>query len=190
MSEIVKYESLKDKLITVDNQLVLLDKDVSLLYGINDPRKLKQQLKRNIDKFPKEYAYQVSDEVVEELVSQNVIPSKSSLGGHNPWVFTEKGLYMVATILKSPKATEATFAIIEIFAAIRELSRNITALAESTDKEKQMELSQRTSEILEDIIDVDIDETHADGNIVETETRFEFNLGFVKVSKSTKRKKE
>lgn len=141
MSEIVKYESLKDKLITIDNQLVLLDKDVAELYGV-EPRRLKEQLKRNIDKFPKEYAYQVANDTLDDVVSQNAIPSKSSLGGHNPWVFTEKGLYMVATILKSPQATEATFAIIETFAAIRELSRNINALAKTTDKETQKQLSE------------------------------------------------
>jgi hypothetical protein len=60
---------------------------------------LKEQLKRNIDKFLKDYAYQLSDKEVDYMVSQNAIPSKQSLGGHNPWIFTEKGLYMVATIL-------------------------------------------------------------------------------------------
>ena len=62
------------------------------------------------------------------MVSQNVTPSKQHFGGSLPYVFTEKGLYMVATILKSKKATEATFIIIETFAKVKELSRNINAI--------------------------------------------------------------
>jgi len=96
---------------------------VAELYTI-EPKKLRQQLKRNLDKFPQDYAFQISDEELELMVSQNVTPSKKQYGGTNPWVFTEKGLYMVATILKSKNAINATFIIIETFAKIKELSRN------------------------------------------------------------------
>ena len=95
--EVIKFNTFENKLIKINNQLVLLDKDVANLYEI-EPKKLRQQLKRNIEKFPKDYAYQLSDEEMEIMGSQNVTPSKKYFGGINPWVFTEKGLYMVATI--------------------------------------------------------------------------------------------
>jgi len=139
MSDIIKFETLESKLIRLKDTLVLLDKDVALLYEI-EPKKLRQQLKRNLDKFPSDYAYQVSDKELELMVSQNVTPSKKQYGGTNPWVFTEKGLYMVATILKSTNALNATFAIIETFAKIKELSRNLFLKINSTFNIKHSKL--------------------------------------------------
>ena len=75
MSDITKFETLEKKLILINNTLVLLDKDVAQLYEI-EPKRLREQLKRNIDKFPKDYAYQVSDEELKIMVSQNATPSK------------------------------------------------------------------------------------------------------------------
>lgn len=181
-------ESLENKLINLNEQPVLLDKDVAELYAY-EPIKLRQQIKRNIDKFPKSYAYQLSDAEVDILVSQNVIPSKKSLGGHNPWVFTEKGAYMAATILKSKKATEATFAIIETFAKIRELSRNIAAFENTKNEAEQNMLAKKSGEILADIIDVEPIIEKQDDDAIEIETRAEINLGIAKVSRTVKKKK-
>ena len=73
--EIVKFEKLESKLVSINNRVVLLDKDVALLYGI-EAKKLRQQLKRNIEKFPEDYAFQLSKEELDTMVSQNVTPSK------------------------------------------------------------------------------------------------------------------
>ncbi len=115
--EVMKFNTFENKLIQIRNCLVLMDKDVAQLYEI-EPKKLRQQLKRNIDKFPEDYAFQVDNDELAFLVSQNVTPSRKHFGGTSPWVFTEKGLYMVATILKSERATQATFTIIETFAKV------------------------------------------------------------------------
>ena len=88
----IKFETLESKLIYINDNFVLLDKDIAKLYDI-EPKKLRQQLKRNIDKFPKDYAFQLSDNQFEIMVSQNVTPSKQTFGGSLPYVFTEKGLY-------------------------------------------------------------------------------------------------
>jgi len=188
---IVKFETLESKLIKLRNSLVLLDKDVALLYEI-EPKKLRQQLKRNLDKFPKDYAYQVLDEELDLMVSQNVTPSKKQYGGTNPWVFTEKGLYMVATILKSKNALNATFTIIETFAKVKELSRNINNIMKTTDENTQKELAEKSNKILEEVIDIedDILEDEEDGEVIEITTKFEFNLGFAKVSQSIKKIKK
>lgn len=178
---IIKFETLESKLIKLENSLVLLDKDVAEFYAI-EPKKLRQQLKRNLDKFPKDYAYQITDEEMDFTGSQNVTPSKKQYGGTNPWVFTEKGLYMVATILKSPNALNATFTIIETFAKVKELSRNINNIMKTTDENVQKELAQKSNKILEEIIEIEPD-------ILET-IPFEFNLGFAKISRSIKKIKK
>lgn len=187
--KIVKIENLTKQLIVLDGEPILLDKDVAALYEV-EPIKLRQQLKRNIDKFPPEYARQATDEELERMVSQNVTPSKSIFGGHNPWLFTEKGLYMVATILKSPKATEATFAIIETFAKIRQLSRNLNQIEKVTDEDEQKALVAVSSRALEEIIDIEPEVIEENDETVETETRIEINLGIVKVSRATKKRKK
>lgn len=75
IQSIIKFESLENKLIKINDQLVLIDKDVANLYQV-EPKKLRQQLKRNIEKFPNDYAYQLNEEEFEIMVSQNVTPSK------------------------------------------------------------------------------------------------------------------
>ena len=189
--EITHFKTLENKLIKLKNKLVLLDKDIADLYEI-EPKRLREQLKRNIEKFPLDYAYQISDEELEFMVSQNATPSKKQYGGSNPWVFTEKGLYMVATILKSKNAISATFTIIETFAKVKELSRNINEIMKTQNEEKQKELALASNKILEDIIEIDSDilEDSEDGEVIETTTKFEFNLGFAKVSKSIKKIKK
>ncbi len=189
--EVLSFTTFENRLIKLNDNLVLLDKDVAQLYDI-EPKKLRQQLKRNIEKFPKDYAYQLTDEDVNIMGSQNVTPSKQYFGGTNPWVFTEKGLYMVATILKSKNAFNATFTIIETFAKIKKLSRNINAIVQTTDKNLQQQLAQQANKILEDIIEIepDILADEEDGEVIETTTKFEFNLGFAKVSRSIKKIKK
>ncbi len=188
---IIKFETIENKLIKYNNEWVLLDKDVATLYEI-EPKKLRQQVKRNSDKFPSDYASQLSETDLDIMVSQNVTPSKKHFGGSLPYVFTEKGLYMVATILKSDKATEATFTIIETFAKVKELSRNINAIMKTQDESKQKELAGKSNKILEDIIEIepDILANDEDGEVIETTTKFEFNLGFAKVSRSIKKIKK
>ena len=189
--KVVRFKTFESKLIKLRDKLVLLDKDVAELYQI-EPKKLRQQLKRNIEKFPNDYAFQMSDDELSLMVSQNVTPSKSYFGGTNPWVFTEKGLYMVATILKSKNALNATFAIIETFAKVKELSRNINGIMKTDDETIQKELAQKSNKLLEEIIEIEPDvlEDEEDGEVIETTTKFEFNLGFAKVSRSVKKIKK
>ena len=99
---------------------------------------------------------------------------------------------MVATILKSKNALNATFVIIETFAKIKELSSNINSIMQTTDKKLQHYFAQKSNKILEEIIYIepDILQDDEDGEIIETTTKFEFNLGFAKVSRSIKKIKK
>ena len=97
---------------------------------------------------------------------------------------------MLATILKSKNALDATFIIIETFAKVKELSRNINSIMKTTDENIQKEIAQKSNKILEEIIDIEPDALEDDGEVIETTTKFEFNLGFAKVSRSIKKIKK
>jgi len=188
---LVKFENLEDKLIKYKNELVLIDSDVAQLYGV-ETKRVNENVKKNLDKFPDEsYMIELSKDEWQLLKSDLTTSTK---GGKTkaPKVFTEKGLYMLATILKSESATNATLQIVETFAKIKELSRNINAIMKTTDEVMQQELANKSNKILEDVIDIDDDilEDEEDGEIIETKTKFEFNLGFAKVSRSIKKIKK
>ena len=99
-----------------------------------------------------------------------------------PKAFTENGLYMLATILKSGKATEATFAIIETFSKIRELSRNIKELSVIQDKSDQKSLMQKSGKLIAEILDEDLQTS-------DTETSIELNFAVLKFKHTIKKKK-
>jgi hypothetical protein len=101
----------------------------------------------------------------------------------NPKAFSEKGLYMLATILKSGKATQVTLAIIEAFAKLRELSRAVVELEETKDKNTQKSLMECSGEIMSELLYNGIEET-------DTETSLEINLALMKFKHTVKRKKK
>jgi len=190
--EITKFETLESKLIQINDTLVLVDKDVAELFKI-DTRRVNEAVKNNKEKFPNETYLIILNKEEKKYVVENFDHlSNLKYSPHNPKVFTEKGLYMLATILKSKVATQATIQIIETFSKIKELSRNINSIIKTTNEDIQKDLAQKSNLILEDIIDIEPDtlENNADEEIIETTTKFEFNLGFAKVSKSVKKIKK
>ncbi len=190
--EITKFKTLESKLIKIRDTLILIDKDVADLFEI-ETKHINEAVKNNIDKFPDEtYILELRKDEKIYVVENFDHLSKLKYSPHMPKAFTEKGLYMIATILKSEVATSATLQIIETFAQIKELSRNINAIMKTTDENTQKELAQKSNKILEEIIDIepDIFEDDEDGEVIETTTKFEFNLGFAKVSRSIKKIKK
>ena len=100
-----------------------------------------------------------------------------------PTAFPEKSLYMLATILKSPQAVQATLAIIETFSKIRELSRNIKTLSNINDKTEQENLMQKSGEIIAELFDDDLQTS-------DTETSIELNFAVLKFKHTIKKKKK
>ena len=96
---------------------VILDRDISRLYGTTTS-KLNQQVKRHPDLFPEDFTFRLSEEEIEQMVSQNVIPSKSYLGGHSPYAFTQYGCNMLATVLKTEVANKRAVQIIRAFTTV------------------------------------------------------------------------
>ena len=85
------------------------------------PIALRQQVKRNTERFPSDFMYQLTDKEVAILLSQNVIPSRRSLGGYNPYVFTEQGVAMLSSVLRSKRAVEVNIAIMRTFVKLRQI---------------------------------------------------------------------
>jgi hypothetical protein len=188
---IVKFEALANKLIQYKDQYVLIDSDIAQLYGVKT-REINQAVSNNLDKFPDGYIIEVTKEEKNEVIKKFDHLSKLKYSPHLPKVFTEKGLYMLATIIKSSVATQTTLGIIETFAKVKELSRNINHIMKTSNEDIQKEFAQKSNQILEDIIEIESDTLadDEDGEIVETTTKFEFNLGFAKVSRSIKKIKK
>jgi len=109
---------------------------VAELYSV-ETREINQAVKNNPDKFPEGYVFMLSNEEKQEVVKNFDNLAKIKFFPQPPKAFTEKGLYMLATILKSEKATHTTLAIIETFANIKNLSRNIKELTYIKDEQKK-----------------------------------------------------
>lgn len=107
----------------------MLDFDLAALYEV-ETRALKQAVKRNLIRFPKDFMFELSQDEIDEVVSQNVIPSKSHLGGAIPFAFTEQGVAMLSSILKSEKAALVNIAIMRTFVMIRRYAMTYEELAQ------------------------------------------------------------
>ncbi|MBC8988170.1 ORF6N domain-containing protein [Pedobacter sp. N36a] len=124
------------KIYMVRDQKVMLDRDLAELYGVKSIR-LREQVKRNKERFPENFMFQLSDQEVEDMVSQNAIPSKQALGGALPYVFTEHGVLMLSNVLKSERAIQMSICIIEIFVKLREmllLHKDVSLQVEQVEK--------------------------------------------------------
>src|SRR3972149_11141767 len=123
---IVRFDKIEDKIIELRGEKVIVDSDVAELYGV-ETKRINEAVKNNPNKFPDGYIVELTKNEWDSLKSKF---STSTKGGKVklPSAFTEKGLYMLATILKSPQAIQAPLSIVETFSKIRELSRNIKKL--------------------------------------------------------------
>lgn len=113
-------ESLISKIYVLRNQRIMFDRDLAELYGVK-PIRLREQVKRNQERFPENFMFQLTEEETDFMVSQNAIPSKQQLGGALPYAFTEHGVLMLANVIKSEQAVKMSIRIIEIFVKIREM---------------------------------------------------------------------
>jgi len=170
--DILKNNSVEERIITMRGISVILDSDVAELYGV-ETKRINEALKNNPEKFPNGYIIPLNKDEWKNLKSKI---STSSWGGKNksPNVFTEKGLYMLATILKSPNATRATIAIVEAFAKLRELSQTLINITQTTEEEKHKQLLTKSGNLLNELLFDNLQKVSADCSV-------EFNLGLMKI---------
>jgi len=110
----------------------MLDRDLAVLYGVKAIA-LRQQIKRNRERFPSDFMFQLSKKEADLLVSQNVIPSKRSLGGFLPYAFTQEGVSMLSSVLRSTRAVQANIAIMRAFVKLRGMLASHKDLARRLD---------------------------------------------------------
>ncbi|WP_026804344.1 ORF6N domain-containing protein [Aliarcobacter lanthieri] len=153
MEEVIIAEnSIKNKIYNIRELQVMLDRDLAELYGVKAIR-LREQVKRNIDRFPSDFMFQLNENEVNFMVSQNAIPSKQHLGGTLPFVFTEQGVSMLATVLKSNIAIQMSIKIIRIFVNIRNFWQNNSSIFSRIETIEKRQISyEMTNDLKVDFI--------------------------------------
>ena len=187
-------EIIEEKLIKIRHKKVLLDCDVAHLYGI-ETKRVNEAVKNNPEKFPEGYVIYLDEEETDFLRFSNSIVE---IGAEpveifdrfkqikhstvRPKAFTDKGLYMLATILKSPKSTQTTIAIIETYSKLVQFSKAIQSISENKNEKTNKELMEKGGALLSEIL---VGDTQLD----ETETSIELNFALLKLKHIVKRKK-
>jgi hypothetical protein len=123
----------ESKILEIRGERVMLDADLAEVYGVTT-RVLNQAVKRNEERFPQDFAFQLTPEEIANLKSQSVT-SSSGHGGRRkpPWVFTEHGTIMVASVLNSPRAIEMSVFVVRAFVRLREYARGHAEIAKRLD---------------------------------------------------------
>jgi hypothetical protein len=119
-TSLVPSERIEQAILLIRGHKVMLDRDLARLYGVKAIA-LRQQVRRNEARSPPDFMFQVSQEEAEALVSQNVIPSKRSLGGSLPYAFTQEGVAMLSSVLRSRRAVLVNIEIMRAFVRLREI---------------------------------------------------------------------
>ena len=159
-----QLEVIQSKIYDIRGQKVMLDRDLAEMYGV-EPRALNQAVKRNTDRFPVDFMFQLTDEETEIWKSQIVMSNSIKMGvRRNPYVFTELGVAMLSSVLNSKTAIQINMGIMRAFVAARQLLLN-----PPTDPVRELQ-----SEVKE--LKEYIEEVFADYNDINDDTRMQLEL--------------
>ena len=183
----ITTKDVESRIVTIRGQHVLLDRDVAELYGV-ETKRINEAVKNNPDKFPPRCIIYLDEEESAVLRSKlsTLEPSqgKGRYSKYNFQAFTERGLSMLATVLKSPRATQTTLAIIDTFVEVREMARTMEALQNVTDgSTEQQSLLQKTGQLLATVVGNNL-------STASTETEIELNFAVVKIKHKFIRKED
>lgn len=182
ITQLITYDQVKSKIMEIRNQYVILDVDVAELYDV-ETKQINQAAKRNSAKFPEGYLIELTADEWAPVKSQIVTSPKGGGKVKLPTAFTERGLYMLATILKSPRAIGTTIAIINTFAQIKELTRSVYQFAKTKKDEDKVKIFENSTSIIADLLDNKL-------TVSQHETTFTIKLPFLEISrKITKTRK-
>ena len=172
--KLVTHDKVKSKIIKIRNQNVLLDSDIAKLYGIETHR-LNEAVKRNPKKFPDGYLIELTVEEQKSMISKSAISSKRKLT-NAPKAYTERGLYMLATILKSPQAINTTIAIIDTFTQFKNLTGAVYKMADAKSDKRKLEIFENSTDLIADLLDNEL-------IVSQKETSFKLKLPFFEVTR-------
>lgn len=152
-------ETIEKRIYTVRGEHVMIDRDLADLYGVEN-RSLRQSVRRNMEKFPDDFLYKLTEneanEVILRGVSQSVIPPGYNTGGMQMFAFTEQGIAMLSTVLKSANATSVSVAIMRAFVMMRRFLTANAALFQRMDmlEQKQLETDKKLDVVLDKLEEV------------------------------------
>jgi len=155
MNELVKRDGLTGKIHLIRGVQVMLDRDLAELYGVSAKR-LNEQVKRNIDRFPEEFRFQLTKEDVENLRSQNATSSGTHGGRrYSPYAFTEQGVAMLSAVLRSEMAVKISIQIMKAFVEMRHFVQENALLIKEIHqiKTEQVSLRIETDKKFEQVFD-------------------------------------
>ncbi len=177
----VTTQDVEARMIILRKHAVLIDADVAELYGVQT-KEVNQAVRNNPRKFPYGYIFELDKYEKEEVVKSFDRLNKLKFSTVAPTAFTERGLYMLATILKGERAENTTLAIVDTFVQIRELARTMEALQTVEDGgPQQRTLLQRTGSLLAEVVGHNL-------STRTTETEIELNFAVVKIKHKVIRK--
>lgn len=198
---IVRFEDVRDRIVEVRGQKVILDFAVAELYG-TETKEINRAVKNNSRKFPEGWVFELDKNELEDLRwkyftanvddNQGIADLRSKISTAKfpspksrtmPKAFTERGIYMLATILTGDQAVDTTLSIVDTFVKLHELQRTIAEMAKNPDAHQQKSLMQRSGEIVDDLFG----DSFATN---ETETEIELNFAVLKLKHTIKRKKK
>ncbi len=177
---IISHISIDNKIMELRDKFIIIDRDVAELYGV-ETKRVNEAVTNNPDKFPSDYMFELTKDEKTKVVEyfDHLQPIKYS--PYLPKAFTKKGLWMLATILSSKQAKETTFLIIETFDKIDNLKYNLKQLETTNDNRLKEELSQKSGEIIAELLEVPEDYD------TDTETSVEVNFGLLKYKRTVKK---
>jgi hypothetical protein len=150
---LIPDEVVMSKIFVIKGEKVMLDRDLAELFDVKAIR-LREQVKRNSEKFPRHFMFQLTKEEAEVMVSQNAIPSKKHLGGALPYVFTEHGILQLSNVLKSGRALQMSIRIIEVFVKMRKILTDTLSLrVEVEGIKKKLENQDKSIELVFSYLD-------------------------------------
>ena len=153
-----ELQAIQNKIYEIRGQKVMLDRDLAELYGV-ETRALNQAVKRNADRFPSDFMFQLTNEEVDIWKSQIVMSNSIKMGvRRSPYAFTELGVAMLSSVLKSPIAIQVNIGIMRAFVVVRQMiSANPIAARLSVLEKNFAELKQDLEEIFTDYNDINED---------------------------------
>ena len=168
MDELIVQGEISDRIYTIRREEVMLDRDLAELYGV-ETKRLNEQVKRNSERFPSDFMFQLKNEEKDELVAKCDRLKNMKYSSVNPYVFTEQGVYMLSSVLKSKQAIEVNIAIIRTFKKLREFSKHYNTLAK-----KIMEVERKSDKQYKELTKA-LEDLIYEAKIVESKT-----IGFIK----------
>ena len=119
-TEIVPYERIEQRILLIREQKVMLDTDLAMLYGVKTKR-LKEQVRRNLDRFPQDFMFELTPEEKGEVVANCDHLKRLKFSAYLPYAFTEHGALMLANVLNSSRAVQVSLQIVRTFVRLRQL---------------------------------------------------------------------